>query len=183
MSAPMTDPGPCIDLNSPDPFVKAVLKEEAKWEPPHVPAAFINAIAEEGTKDEAIHYLQKQWNENCHLRAQLAAAEATSTANADRARLANQNLRQMDAARKANLDRAAAAETKLASAEARIDRQARSLFAIQSQLASARKALETAAGRFNMLGGVGLVNGVDPRVGYREAMEALLSLSETTGGE
>lgn len=36
---------------------------------PHVPAAFINAIAEEGTKAEAIEYLQKQWNENCALRA------------------------------------------------------------------------------------------------------------------
>ena len=38
---------------------------------PHVPAAFINAIAEEGTKDEAIGYLQKQWNENCAVRASL----------------------------------------------------------------------------------------------------------------
>lgn len=40
---------------------------------PHVPAAFINAIAEEGTKDEAIEYLQKQWNETCALRAALSA--------------------------------------------------------------------------------------------------------------
>jgi hypothetical protein len=38
---------------------------------PHVPAAFINAIAEEGTKAEAIEYLQKQWNETCALRAEL----------------------------------------------------------------------------------------------------------------
>lgn len=42
-------------------------------EAPHVPAAFINAIAEEGTKAEAIEWLQKTWNENCELRAQLAA--------------------------------------------------------------------------------------------------------------
>lgn len=35
---------------------------------PHVPAAFINAIAEEGTKAEAIEWLQKQWNETCFLR-------------------------------------------------------------------------------------------------------------------
>jgi hypothetical protein len=35
---------------------------------PHVPAAFINAIAEEGTKAEAITWLQKQWNETCALR-------------------------------------------------------------------------------------------------------------------
>lgn len=40
---------------------------------PHVPAAFINAIAEEGTKAEAIEWLQKQWNENCALRAELRA--------------------------------------------------------------------------------------------------------------
>ena len=42
---------------------------------PHVPAAFINAIAEEGTKGEAIHYLQKQWNENCALRARIEGLE------------------------------------------------------------------------------------------------------------
>lgn len=30
---------------------------------PHVPAAFINAIAEEGTKEEAIEWLQKRWNQ------------------------------------------------------------------------------------------------------------------------
>lgn len=35
---------------------------------PHVPAAFINAIAETGTKDEAVRYLQQQWNETCALR-------------------------------------------------------------------------------------------------------------------
>jgi hypothetical protein len=40
---------------------------------PHVPAAFINAIAEEGTKAEAIQWLQKQWNENCALRDELKA--------------------------------------------------------------------------------------------------------------
>jgi hypothetical protein len=40
---------------------------------PHVPAAFINAIAEEGTKNEAIDWLQKTWNENCALRAELKA--------------------------------------------------------------------------------------------------------------
>lgn len=43
---------------------------------PHVPAAFINAIAEEGTKAEAVTYLQKQWNENCALRAQLKGPAA-----------------------------------------------------------------------------------------------------------
>lgn len=43
---------------------------------PHVPAAFINAIAEEGTKAEAVEALQQQWNENCVLRGKLAGAEA-----------------------------------------------------------------------------------------------------------
>lgn len=37
---------------------------------PHVPAAFINAIREEGTKVEACDYLQEQWNETCALRAE-----------------------------------------------------------------------------------------------------------------
>lgn len=40
---------------------------------PHVNAAFINAIAEEGTKAEAITWLQKLWNENCALRKDIAA--------------------------------------------------------------------------------------------------------------
>ena len=38
---------------------------------PHVRAAFINAIAEEGTKAEAVEWLQTEWNENCALRAAL----------------------------------------------------------------------------------------------------------------
>lgn len=43
---------------------------------PHVPAAFINAISEEGTKAEAVQYFQKQWNETCALRAKVAELEA-----------------------------------------------------------------------------------------------------------
>lgn len=38
---------------------------------PHVAAAFINAIAEEGTKEEAIKFLQETWNELCYLRKNL----------------------------------------------------------------------------------------------------------------
>ena len=38
---------------------------------PHAPAAFINAVAEEGTKEDAVKYLQEQWNETCALRAAL----------------------------------------------------------------------------------------------------------------
>jgi len=34
---------------------------------PHTPAAFINSIAEEGSKKEAVEWLQKTWNERCHL--------------------------------------------------------------------------------------------------------------------
>lgn len=45
---------------------------------PHVPAAFINAIAEEGTKEEAIEYLQKTWNELCYLRKELAYIKSVS---------------------------------------------------------------------------------------------------------
>ena len=43
----------------------------------HVPAAFINAIAEEGTKAEAVEWLQKLWNENCALREECAKAAET----------------------------------------------------------------------------------------------------------
>ena len=35
------------------------------------PAAFINAIAEEGTKAEAVEWLQKTWDENCDLRTEI----------------------------------------------------------------------------------------------------------------
>jgi TolA-binding protein len=41
---------------------------------PPVGAAFINAISEEGTKDEAVEWLAKQWNETCFLRAAIRAA-------------------------------------------------------------------------------------------------------------
>lgn len=34
------------------------------------PAAFINNIAEEGTKQEAITYLQRTWDEKCGLQAE-----------------------------------------------------------------------------------------------------------------
>lgn len=37
----------------------------------HVPAAFINNIYEEGSKTEAVAYLQETWNELCHVKAEL----------------------------------------------------------------------------------------------------------------
>jgi hypothetical protein len=45
---------------------------EPSGEYPHVRAAFINAIAEEGTKAEAIEWLQKTWNELCAVRKEIA---------------------------------------------------------------------------------------------------------------
>ena len=36
------------------------------------PAAFINSIAEEGTKDEAVQWLQTTWNELMNLQLALA---------------------------------------------------------------------------------------------------------------
>lgn len=46
--------------------------------PPHVPAAFINCIADSGTKAEAVVYLQQTWNElqEANRRIQLALAFA-----------------------------------------------------------------------------------------------------------
>jgi hypothetical protein len=35
---------------------------------PSVPAAHINAIAEEGTKADAVKYMQKHWDELCWLK-------------------------------------------------------------------------------------------------------------------
>jgi len=34
---------------------------------PHTPAAFINTIAESGTKAEAVEWLQRIWNERCEF--------------------------------------------------------------------------------------------------------------------
>ena len=42
---------------------------------PHVNAAHINALAEEGTREELIEWLQKQWDEICVLRKALAEAK------------------------------------------------------------------------------------------------------------
>jgi hypothetical protein len=39
-------------------------------EAPFVRSAFINAIAEEGSKTEAVEWLQKTWNEKCQAEAQ-----------------------------------------------------------------------------------------------------------------
>jgi hypothetical protein len=39
-------------------------------EAPFVRAAFINAIAEEGSKAEAVEWLQKTWNEKCQIEAE-----------------------------------------------------------------------------------------------------------------
>jgi hypothetical protein len=49
--------------------IEAALSKQEAATPAHVPAAFINAIAEEGTKAEAIEWLQKTWNELCALKA------------------------------------------------------------------------------------------------------------------
>ena len=40
-------------------------------EAPFVRASFINAIREEGTKEEACDFLQKTWNEKCALQARV----------------------------------------------------------------------------------------------------------------
>jgi len=47
---------------------------------PHVPSAFINAIREEGTKEEACNYLQEQWNEICYLKTCGRVGAAMNTA-------------------------------------------------------------------------------------------------------
>lgn len=50
---------------------------------PHVNAAFINSIREEGTKQEACDYLQKQWNETCTLYKRLKKLEKLEAAGVD----------------------------------------------------------------------------------------------------
>ena len=55
-------------MNTPAP------SHEEREDFPHVQAAFINALAEEGTREELVTYLQKTWNELCFVKAQRDAA-------------------------------------------------------------------------------------------------------------
>ena len=64
------------DLIQGNPVVDASANGHPSTEAPHVPAAFVNAIAEEGTKAEAVGWLQKQWNENCQQRSRIARLES-----------------------------------------------------------------------------------------------------------
>ena len=48
---------------------------------PHCPAAFINAIAEEGDKDEAVKYLQLTYDELCAKDRSIEALEAALKAS------------------------------------------------------------------------------------------------------
>lgn len=42
---------------------------------PRRPAAFINVIADEGSKAEAVEWLQKIWDELCYVRQELKTLE------------------------------------------------------------------------------------------------------------
>jgi len=46
---------------------------------PRTPAAFINAIAEEGTKEEAVEFLQRTRDDYCQCKRELAQARAEIT--------------------------------------------------------------------------------------------------------
>jgi hypothetical protein len=72
---PNVMPAPSPEAN----FSKGKSEDAGLVEPkefPYVRAAFVNAIGEEGTKAEAVEWLQKQWNETCWLRAALEAKDA-----------------------------------------------------------------------------------------------------------
>ena len=60
-------------MTTPPSMLVEILKEK---DAPHVPAAFINAIAEGGTKAEAVQWLQKEWNEHCRTKEALAQSQA-----------------------------------------------------------------------------------------------------------
>lgn len=49
---------------------------ECKADAPHVPAAFINVLHEEGTRDELIYHLQITWNELCQAKRELSLAQS-----------------------------------------------------------------------------------------------------------
>lgn len=64
---------------------------------PHVQASFINAIAEEGTKQEAVEWLQRIWNELCQAEANLRKAqEENAMLEAMNAALRDQNVAMND---------------------------------------------------------------------------------------
>lgn len=82
-------------------------KATPRTDAPHFPAAFINAIAEEGTKTEAVEWLQKIWNERCQFQRDLAAANERAD-----------NLNTRMEFWKAAYERSRAAESRLAAIEA-----------------------------------------------------------------
>lgn len=55
---------------------------------PHVTASFINAIAEEGTKAEAVEWLQKTWNELCAAESRIKELERKVAEEQDHAMMA-----------------------------------------------------------------------------------------------
>lgn len=57
------------DLAEIDARVNAASAAETVY--PHVPAAFINALREESSKQELAEYLQTEWNIACALRKQI----------------------------------------------------------------------------------------------------------------
>lgn len=75
---------------------------------PYVRAAFINVIAEEGTKEEAVSYLQKQWNENCALRAEIERLKEQGPPHEYLAKILAQVAAQKRLAEKAEAERDAA---------------------------------------------------------------------------
>ena len=66
-------------MSMPDKSQKA---NEGMPEPfPHCPAAFINVIAESGTKRETIQFLQETWNELCWWKTHAESQQAERTRN------------------------------------------------------------------------------------------------------
>ena len=65
----------------------------------HHPAAFINAIAEEGTKDEAVEWLQKTWNELCEAKVRIKELEERVLNADDEARVTAETVETVEMAR------------------------------------------------------------------------------------
>lgn len=53
----------------------AAMPQETPGTAPGVRASFVNAIASEGTREEAVNYLLETWNELCETRQRLATME------------------------------------------------------------------------------------------------------------
>lgn len=129
---------------------------------PFVRASFINALSEEGTREELVRYLQEQWNETCAVRSALRSAIS---------RLAEQE-------REFN-ELFAASQSKRAEFEAKYENGKFRTEKAEARVAVLEKALRECRGLFSDIRN----DWTDPRSECRKGWEIIHAALSTGAGE